>query len=168
MKDQAQFRRTCDLISETQEEFIRIRSGIERLVSPVTQQYGLTTTQVAVLNLIRKSESATVSSLFRALDFNQGNMSSLCKKLEADGFIEKMKCPDDERKTYLSLTDKGIEALNGIDNFFDFDSDESDSWLSAEEFHEAERAVLVLRNAARKINKKLAFALSEKNGESNA
>ena len=108
MKDQAQFRRTCDLISETQEEFIRIRSGIERLVSPVTQQYGLTTTQVAVLNLIRKSENATVSSLFRALDFNQGNMSSLCKKLEADGFIEKIKCHDDERKTY-----QGIESRTG-------------------------------------------------------
>ena len=95
-------------------------------------------------------------------------MSSLCKKLEADGFIEKMKCPDDERKTYLTLTDKGIEALDGIDNFFDFDSDESDSWLSAEEFHEAELAVLVLRNAAKKVNEKLAFALSEKNGVGNA
>ena len=158
--------RTCDLINETNEEFIRVRSGIERLIMPITQEYGLTPTQVAVLNLIRKTENATVSSLFRALDFNQGNMSSMCKKLEADGFIEKTKCPDDERKTFLSLTEKSTLALEGLDKFFTFD--DSESWLTAEEFHEAELAVIVLRNAARRINEKLGEAMTEKNGESNA
>ena len=158
--------RTCDLINETNEEFIRVRSGIERLIMPITQEYGLTPTQVAVLNLIRKTENATVSSLFRALDFNQGNMSSMCKKLEADGFIEKTKCPDDERKTFLSLTEKSTLALEGLDKFFTFDN--SESWLTAEEFHEAELAVIVLRNAARRINEKLGEAMTEKNGESNA
>ena len=158
--------RTCDLINETNEEFIRIRSGIERLIMPITQEYGLTPTQVAVLNLIRKTENATVSSLFRALDFNQGNMSSMCKKLESDGFIEKTKCPDDERKTFISLTEKSLSALDGLDKFFTFE--EGESWLTAEEFHEAELAVIVLRNAARRINKKLTEALNDKNGENNA
>ena len=166
MTDKQNIIRTCDLINETNEEFIRIRSGIERLIMPITQEYGLTPTQVAVLNLIRKTENATVSSLFRALDFNQGNMSSMCKKLEADGFIEKTKCPDDERKTFLSLTDKSLEALDGLDKFFSFD--EGESWLTADEFHEAELAVIVLRNAARKINEKLNESLTEKNGENNA
>ena len=166
MADKQNIIRTCDLINETNEEFIRIRSGIERLITPITQEYGLTPTQVAVLNLIRKTENATVSSLFRALDFNQGNMSSMCKKLETDGFIEKTKCPDDERKTFLSLTDKSLEALEGLDSFFSFDDGES--WLTADEFHEAELAVIVLRNAARKINEKLGEALNERNGENNA
>ena len=166
MADKQNIIRTCDLINETNEEFIRIRSGIERLIMPITQEYGLTPTQVAVLNLIRKTENATVSSLFRALDFNQGNMSSMCKKLEADGFIEKTKCPDDERKTFLSLTDKSLEALDGLDKFFSFD--EGESWLTADEFHEAELAVIVLRNAARKINEKLGESLNERNGENNA
>ena len=166
MADKQNIIRTCDLINETNEEFIRIRSGIERLITPVTQEYGLTPTQVAVLNLIRKTENATVSSLFRALDFNQGNMSSMCKKLESDGFIEKTKCPDDERKTFLSLTYKSLDALESLDKFFSFDKGES--WLTADEFHEAELAVIVLRNAARKINEKLGEALIEKNGENNA
>ena len=91
MKDELNM--TCDLILETHEEFIRIRSGIERLMLPVIQDYGLTPTQVAVLNLIRKTDTPTVSKLFKILDFNQGNMSSLCKRLEADGFIKKTNLP---------------------------------------------------------------------------
>lgn len=157
---------TCTLIMETHEEFIRIRSGIERLMLPAAQKYGLTPTQVAVLNLIRKTEKATVSTLFRALDFNQGNMSSLCKRLEADGFIEKTKSDEDERKTYLSLTSKGADALCGIDEVFCFSEDEC--WLTKEEFCEAEAAFVTLRNAARKINTMLACTLDGQNGENNA
>ncbi len=166
MSSQSNLIKTCDLINETNEEFIRIRSGIERLIQPITQEYGLTPTQVAVLNLIKKTENATVSTLFRALDFNQGNMSSMCKKFEADGFIEKTKCPDDERKTYLTLTEKSIRVLNSLDEFFSFN--DSEGWLTVEEFHEAELAVIVLRNAAKKINEKLGAALTEKNGENHA
>ncbi len=154
-------KKTCDLIMETHEEFIRIRSGIERLMLPAAQSYGLTPTQVAVLNLIRKTEKATVSSLFKALDFNQGNMSSLCKKLEADGFISKTKSTDDERKCYLSLTDKAIEALEGIDRVFTFSDEEC--WLSEEEFTEAEESIATLRAVAHKINDMLADTISERN-----
>ncbi|MBE6588153.1 MAG: MarR family transcriptional regulator [Ruminococcaceae bacterium] len=159
--------KTCDLIMETHEEYIRVRSGVERLILPITQEYGLTPIQVSVLNLIRKTENATVSSLFRALDFNQGNMSSLCKKLEADGFIEKSRSTEDERKSYLSLTDKGYMALHGIDEFFNFTDDEC--WLTEEEFLEAEKAITLLRNAAKKVNDRLEETLlAAKNGEYNA
>ncbi len=158
--------RTCDIIMETHEEYIRIRSGIERLMLPVSQSYGLTPTQVAVLNLIKKTDNATVSKLFRTLDFNQGNMSSMCKKLEADGFIEKTKSTDDERKCFLTLTGKGETALSGIDKAFDFTPETC--WLTREEVEEAEAAILILRNTANKINKMLAQHLSERNVDDNA
>lgn len=160
-------KRACDLVLETQEEFIRIRCGVERLLLPVVQSYGLTTTQVTVLNLIKKHERITVSQLFKTLDFNQGNMSSICKKLEADGFIVKKKCQKDERKSYLALTEKALNALDGIDKFFTVDEDEC--WISEEELAEAEEAISVLRRAAKKINEKLAAATNEKSeGENNA
>ena len=155
-----------DLIMETQEEFIRIRSGVERLMLPVTQSYGLTPTQVAVLNLIKKNEKLTVSQLFKTLDFNQGNMSSLCKKLEADGFVTRSKCLSDERKSFLTLTEKAASALDEIDSYFSVPEEEC--WLTREEYKAAEEAVTVLRSAAKKINVKFAEALSKKNGENDA
>ena len=146
-----------DLIMKTQQEFIRIRAGIERLMLPVAQEYGLTPTQAAVLNLIRGSEEATVSMLFKALDFNQGNMSSMCKKLEADGFITKVKSTDDERKCYLRLTKKATDSLCAINDFFA--NAENDRWITQEEFAAAENAVETLRTTAAKVNLKLAETL---------
>ena len=161
--DRKNMRYAYDLIMETHEEFIRIRSGIERMILPITQAYGLTTTQAAVLNIIRKMGKATVSDLFKALDFNQGNMSSLCKKLEADGFVVKTKCTHDERKCYLTLTDKAQVAIDGIDAFFLCDRE--NRWLTDEEFAEAEAAIAILRTTANTINEKLLEAV-ETIGES--
>ncbi len=157
---------SCDVIMETHEEFIRIRTGVERLMLPAAQSYGLTPTQVAVLNLIRKNGRATVSSLFKALDFNQGNMSSMCKKLEADGFITRVKCTDDERKSFLTLTEKATDALEGIDRVFTFD--DSESWITTEEFESAVEAVAVLRAVAQKINSKLIETLGEETENTDA
>lgn len=150
---------SCDVIMETHEEFIRIRTGVERLMLPAAQSYGLTPTQIAVLNLIRKNDRATVSSLFKALDFNQGNMSSMCKKLEADGFITKIKCVEDERISYLALTDKAHEALRGVARVFTFE--DSESWITTEEFERAVEAVSVLREIAKKINQKMIETFGE-------
>lgn len=158
---------TCELMVENHLEFVKIRSAIDRLIHPITLKYGITSTQFLVLNLIRKSECATVSTLFRSLDFNQGNMSSMCKKLEADGFIEKTRCADDERKTYLTLTEKGNEALHSLDEFFN--GTDNEYWIPEEEFLEAEAALTVLKNTAKKINIKLEEAIrTSQNGENNA
>lgn len=141
---------TCTVITEANEEFIRLRAAIDRLMLPIAQQYGLTPTQVTVLNLIRKVEHPTVSKLFRTLNFNQGNMSSLCKRLEEEGFITRTKCAEDERKSYLCLTEKALEVLSHIDGLFTFTEDES--WLSKEEFIAAQNALITLKETAKKIN----------------
>ena len=145
---------------ETNEQFIKIKAHIERLIQPAAAYYGLTPTQVCVLNIIRKSGSTTVSDIFKALEFNQGNMSSLCKKLEADGFIKKTKAVEDERKCYLSLTEKAHEALSGVDTIFSCSED--DCWLSKEEFERAGEAFEVLNATAKKINERLTAFLAEK------
>jgi len=152
---------TCKLLMETHEEFIRLRMGIERLMLPVAQSYGLTTTQIAVLNLIRKLGKATVSTLFKSLDFNQGNMSSLCKKLENDGYIKKEKCHDDERKSYLTLTEKSFSVLESIDRLFSFTEEEC--WLDPDEYNAAENALSVLKETAKKINALLSASTDERN-----
>ena len=155
-----------DLVMEAQEEFIRIRAGIERLILPLTQSYGLTPTQASVLNIIRKNERATISDIVKTLDFNQGNMSSMCKKLESDGFIKREKSPDDERKSFLTLTDKGTRAILGIDEFFSVE--EGECWITPEDFEEAKAAVEILREASRKVNEKLSGLHTEEKNKKNA
>lgn len=142
------------LLLETLQDFIKMRTSLDRLMTPVTQAYGLTPMQSAILNLIKQSEKPTISTLFRSFELNQGNMSSMCKKLESDGFIVKTRSQDDERCTYLSLTPKGEETIAAINSVLSYKDDEC--WLTKEEMKEAENAIAVIRRTLGIINEKFA------------
>ena len=126
---------TFVLALETLEELIRMKTGIDHLMFPLTQKFSITPMQATALYIIEKNPDATVSSIFKKLDLNQGNVSSMCKKLEADGFLKKNKCPLDERRYYLSLTPKGRAALEGIEQLFSYD--EENCWLTKKELEDA-------------------------------
>ena len=96
--------------------FIQARISFERIMTPITQKFGLTPLSVITLNLIAHQENPTVSTVFKTLDLNQGNVSSMCKKLEGDGFILRQRCKTDERSVVLVITEKGKAALNGVEH----------------------------------------------------
>ena len=106
---------TCgDLCLESLAELLKLRTNAERAVAPITQKYGLTPVQAVILHLINGYESPTVGTIFKALDLNQGNVSSTCKKLESDGFIERRRSENDERRVVLFLTEKGERSVRMI------------------------------------------------------
>ena len=154
------------LLLETLRDFIKMRSSLDRVMAPITQAYGLTPMQSAILNLINSSSDVTVSSLFRSFDLNQGNMSTLCKKLENDGYIIKTRASDDERRSYLALTDKGRYAINAINSALSYSEEEC--WLTHEELKEAEEALLVLRSALGKVNEKFVLEFGMQGEDSDA
>lgn len=144
---------TFVLALETMEELIRMKTGIDHLMFPLTQKFSVTPMQATALYIIKKNPHATVSSIFKKLDLNQGNVSSMCKKLEADGFIKKNKCPRDERRHYLSLTEKGCDTLEGIEQLFNYDED--NCWLTKKELENAINGLAALKHAAHKVSEKL-------------
>lgn len=97
-------------------EFLRLRTNLDRILSPVAAQFGLTPLQSVMLHLISQSEETTVGSLFRELDLNQGNVSSVCKKLECDGYITRNKSQRDERIYVISLTVKGKDTIRKMED----------------------------------------------------
>ena len=99
---------------ESLAELLRLKTNAERAIYPVAQKYGLTPVQAIILHLIYESETPTVSTVFRTLDLNQGNVSSTCKKLESAGYISRRRCENNERRVVLTLTEKGLGAVSGI------------------------------------------------------
>ena len=95
--------------------FIQAKISFARIMTEFVQEFGLTPLSSITLNLIANQENPTVSSVFKALDLNQGNVSSMCKKLERDGFIIRQRNKKDERSVVLLITEKGRDALNGIE-----------------------------------------------------
>ncbi len=104
-----------NLCLETVMEMLKLRNSIEHTVSPVTQRYGLTPIQAAALYFIHSSGDATVGSVFRAFKLNQGNASSMCKRLESEGFILRRRSEEDERKVVLALTEHGHRVIGSIE-----------------------------------------------------
>lgn len=95
--------------------FIQAKISFARIMTEIVQEFGLTPLSSITLNLIANQENPTVSSVFKALDLNQGNVSSMCKKLERDGFIIRRRNKKDERSVVLLITEQGKDALNGIE-----------------------------------------------------
>lgn len=87
-----------------------------RLIEPAVQKAGLTQLQAFVLYSIKWSSSSNVGSICRELNINQGNLSTMCKKLEKAGLVSRNRMSEDERVVSVTLTGRGSELLAKIDS----------------------------------------------------
>ncbi len=132
--------------------FIQTRISFERIMIPITQQFGLTPLSSVTLNLIAHQENPTVSSIFKTLDLNQGNVSSMCKKLENDGFILRCRCKTDERSVVLIITEKGRAALDGVERTLRAHFGDEQT-VSRKDFMEALSGIETLKRIVQSVEK---------------
>ncbi|HOK49708.1 MAG TPA: helix-turn-helix domain-containing protein [Sedimentibacter sp.] len=77
-------------------DMIRLTStNFETAFKPIVEIHGLTTMQIRVLIAINELDGSTVGSISRIIEISSPNASSLCKKLEKDGFIVRERSSDD-------------------------------------------------------------------------
>ena len=82
-------------------------------------EMGLTSHQVEVLGFMYGNpEFDTVSAMAAELFISKGSLSLMLSKLQAAGFVQKKsaKGDDDGRKVYVTLTEKGTNAVEQIRN----------------------------------------------------
>ena len=105
----------------------QISDGMDELFRPLTIQYGLTQMQMRILlQLWAAPEPQTVGCLGRTLGVTGGNISSMCKRLEQEGFLKRFRDTRDERVVKVSLSEKGRETAREIDRITE---EEYASWL---------------------------------------
>lgn len=86
------------------------------LVNSVCEEYGLTMLQIRILVEIKKSSSHTIGSLASRLNMAGANLSTMCKKLEGKGFLERVRDQGDERVVKVVLSVKGNKAVEEVDH----------------------------------------------------
>jgi len=96
------------------QNFIKLKNNMDQLILPITQKYQLTPFGVVILYLINKNKDITIGNIQKRLHVNQGNLSSICKKLEMQGYLLRNRSKKDERVVTLSLTQNGQEILDSI------------------------------------------------------
>ena len=98
--------------------FQTLKAKTARLLEPVVQAEGLTPLQARVLLQLCHGD-ATVGDISEMSGMGQANASSLCKKLEQEGFLTRRRSCPDRRVVTLSLTDKGREAMERLQRRLD-------------------------------------------------
>jgi MarR family transcriptional regulator, organic hydroperoxide resistance regulator len=93
-----------------------ISENTNLLISSICEQHGLTSLQVRILVEIQQQGSHTIGSLAKKLNMAGTNISTMCKKLESRGLLERVRDEQDERVVKVILSRLGIEIVGEIDD----------------------------------------------------
>ncbi len=77
------------------------------LYTPYLKELGLTYTQYIVFLVLWENDSITVGELGRRLYLDNGTLTPLLKKLEAEGYLTRSRSAQDERVVVVTLTGAG-------------------------------------------------------------
>ena len=81
--------------------------AINRAYKPLLDQLGLTYPQYLVLHALWETDGLTITAIADRLALEPSTITPLVKRLEAAGFLGRLRNPRDERQVQVSLTDKG-------------------------------------------------------------
>jgi len=85
---------------------------IQRIHKVVLDELGITYAQYLVLNLLWEKDNRPVGELAAQLRLETSTMTPLLKRLEAGGYLTRVRNPEDERQVLIGLLDKGRELRN--------------------------------------------------------
>ncbi|MEH7248978.1 MarR family transcriptional regulator [Neobacillus niacini] len=89
----------------------KISEKTTSLINTLCEHHGITTLQGRTLIEIQQHGSHTIGSLASRLNIAGTNVSTMCKKLESKGFIERVRDGGDERVVKVALSEKGIHVV---------------------------------------------------------
>lgn len=75
--------------------------------APYLEKLGLTYPQYLVMLVLWEKNNVEVGHIAARLMLDTGTLSPLLKKMQSEGFIDRVRAKDDERKVIIALTRKG-------------------------------------------------------------
>lgn len=118
--------------------------AIQRTYKPLLDDMGITYPQYLVLNLLWAEDRQTVGSIARELSLELSTITPVLKRLEAAGFVTRVRNPENEREVITSLTSKGQDLRFNAGCIASELLNNSD--LSVKKISEINKAVRVLRD----------------------
>lgn len=92
----------------------RADQKVDKLSYETIRPSGLTTSQFAVLEVLYSKGDLKICQIIDSILTTSGNITVIIKNLEKEGFIKKLKDPEDSRAVLISLTEKGKEIIESI------------------------------------------------------
>ena len=76
--------------------------------------YGLTMLQGRLLTTVECENGLAIGELADLLNMTPGNVSTLCKRLEKQGYLKRTRTEQDARVVFVTITQEGKETLKNI------------------------------------------------------
>ena len=109
---------------------------------PILEELGLTYTQYITIIAMWEEDHQTVSGLGEKLFLESNTLTPILKKLEAMGYLERLRDPEDERQVRVSLTKTGRRLREKA-----LKMDLTDATgLLPDEFEKVQKVIVTLRN----------------------
>jgi len=92
-----------------------IQVSKDTVLCPVARDYCITQLQLRIMMEVDLSKDLSLNRLAKLMDMNNGNVSTICKKLEQQGYLTRERRADDERFITLKLTPEGKAILQKME-----------------------------------------------------
>jgi|TARA_B100001079_G_scaffold76482_1_gene65820 DNA-binding MarR family transcriptional regulator len=94
---------------------VRTARTMKKALDAKLSEYGLTTSQLTVLNALAKEDGLSLSVVGKRVYLDKPAITGLADRLEKDNFVERRRTSTDRRVIQLFLTDKGSNLLQELD-----------------------------------------------------
>lgn len=95
---------------------VKVSESWKKNCTSIFKNFGLTYAQYNVLRALDSFEGGinTITNISLIMLVSGANMTGIAKRMEERGFIIRKSDPNDERKTMLEITPRGIKTLKNI------------------------------------------------------
>lgn len=86
-----------------------ISKSIVRIYGPLLKEIDLTYPQYLVMMVLWEHKKLSFKEISSKLKMKTGTLTPILSKLENNGYLERIKDKNDDRKIYISITEKGLD-----------------------------------------------------------
>ncbi len=103
-----------ELALKTWVKLARAFNSVNRVINEEINTYGVTPSQFGVLEALYHLGDMPIGKLANKILITGGNMTVILDNLEKNGFIERIKSPNDRRSLFIHITDKGKDLIKSV------------------------------------------------------
>ena len=123
-----------------------IYSDTMAIVSKSLKGSGLTNQQIMVIKLIAHNKKVNISQLCSEMSLAKGTVSGIVSRMEKAGYVKKVKEEYDNRNTYVTFSDKGIEFAKEFRKEINSSFDKVFENFTYDEIKEIKNSLIKLRD----------------------
>lgn len=97
-----------------EEQILNLLKGLSNKLSPKFERCtGISSSRLEILQQLSENDEINQSTLQKSINIDSAAITRHLKQLETDGMVARRRNPDDNRVTFVRLTEEGRQRMEG-------------------------------------------------------